>query len=157
MKLIKSESIIHADYETGELKESISSRTHYLPPEPEFIKVYIERINMLYELPKGCPNLIYELASKMDYDGIISIGSATKTKICDRLNIKKQTFDNYIQKLLKKSLIRRVSRGEYELHPNIFAKGQWSQIHNRRRKWTGANIHIFLNSKGKETIKGKLI
>lgn len=133
-KLSQITEVKHVDLSTGEVKAEETTKVFYLPnnSEPAFFKVYIEDLTKLMNLPQGCSGLLYALAARMDYDGIISLGSVQKKNLSERLGIKRQTMDNYLGKLLKNNLMHRIARGEFMLNPDYLAKGKWDEIKRRR-------------------------
>ena len=98
---------IEVDSQTGEERIINETKVVRLPREPVFVKMYIEDIGALHNLPKKSHSLIYELVKRMDYDGLIVLNSSIKRIIAERLGTVKQTLDNSIQKLLKSKIIMR--------------------------------------------------
>ena len=89
--------------ETGEVISSSKETIIQFPAEPEYIKLYLDDINRLYDLPNN--SILYELMKRMDYDGLINISKYGKDMICEKLNLKPQTFANYLGKLKDKDII----------------------------------------------------
>ena len=126
------------DKETGEVVTS--EKVTQLPKEPNFVKLYIDDIGKLYNLPKSCSGLMMALVKKIDYEGIITIASGAKKRTAKELGISIQSFDNSIQKLLKQGIMIRIDRGEYMMNPNLFAKGDWTDVRRLRNKYIELNI-----------------
>ncbi|MFE0493066.1 hypothetical protein, partial [Streptomyces griseoaurantiacus] len=97
--------------ETGEVISSSKETIIQFPAEPEYIKLYLDDINRLYDLPNN--SILYELMKRMDYDGLINISKYGKDMICEKLNLKPQTFANYLGKLKDKDIILPVGRGTF--------------------------------------------
>ncbi len=150
----------------GEIQEFESAQVFQMNVEPPFFKVYIEDICLLHEVSIVASGILYELASKMGFDNVVSLGPSVKKRMCERLEIKSQTLENNLGVLVKKGLIHRIGKGEFELNPNLFAKGDWIAISKRRleffKKVQAAKKATFIFEvthdldKGTKTIKGSI-
>jgi len=136
--------------ETGEIKTLETTRTKMVPKEPSYIKMYLDDLGKLFDLPKGPRELLYVLVQRMDYDGFISITASAKDRLCEKLSIQKQTFANYLNTLSKSSILRNVGRGEYEVNPHLFAKGEWKDIAKRRQAFS---LTITYSPEGRRTLR----
>lgn len=142
------------DRSTGESHSKTVENISYMPTEPPYVKVYLDDIAKLYSLPKAGSSLLHCLLRKMDYDGIITLVSASKKRIADELNIKPQTVDNNIQALLKSDILKRSGRGEFMFNPMLFAKGEWKNIYKQRNKYV--ELTLTYSATGERTISGKV-
>jgi hypothetical protein len=142
------------DRSTGESHSRTVENISYMPTEPPYVKVYLDDIAKLYGLPKAGSSLLHCLLRKMDYDGIITLVSASKKRIADELNIKPQTVDNNIQALLKSDILKRSGRGEFMFNPMLFAKGEWKNIYKQRNKYV--ELTLTYSATGERTISGKV-
>lgn len=122
------------DYETGELKEETSSTVTRLPIEPEYVKLYLDDLGKLIDLPEGQRKLLFPLARKMDYDGIISLTKNSRQRIATEIGITTATLRNYINHLSKNEVLIRYGQNEYEINPRYLAKGTWQSIYKRREE-----------------------
>ena len=145
---------IEVDSQTGEERIINETKVVRLPREPIFVKMYIEDIGALHNLPKKSHSLIYELVKRMDYDGLIVLNSSIKRMIAEKLGTVKQTLDNSIQKLLKSKIIMRIDIGIYQMNPHLFAKGDWSDIRKLRDK-KEFQLLIHYDESGNRIIEGK--
>lgn len=146
--------------ETGQVIEKLEQTIVKLPSEPPYMKFYFEEVHRLFDLKDSSEIVLIELAMNSNFEGLISIGKRAKEIIMQRRNMKKQTIDNALQDLNKKGLIKRVSRGEYEINPHIFAKGDWANIKNRRKYFDNGmeiNVNIKINKNAKRTVKLKVV
>lgn len=123
------------DHETGEVKEHTTTKVYSLPKEPPFIKVYLEDISKIYELPNNSSGVFYELLRRLDYEGYITLNSTIKTIICDRTGYKPQSLNNYLSSLVKKGLLKKVGRGVFSPDPHLFGRGDWKSISKMRENW----------------------
>lgn len=139
------------DRETGQVTQSTTETIVQFPSEPEYIKLYLDDINRIYELPNN--SILYEVMKRMDYDGLINLSKYAKDMICERLDLKPQTFANYLQKLKEKDIIRAVGRGTFMPNPNLFGKGTWKEIYNRRKTYESISLNITYKADGSKTIQ----
>jgi len=122
--------------------------------EPEFVKVYLQDITKLLNLPSTCKDITYGLLQIMGYDGIIRLTLPTKIRICEQLKIKETVFKNYLTLLIKQGIIRRLGRCEYEMDPKLFAKGQWKDIFKRREAF---ELTITYGKNGERELNGRFV
>lgn len=131
----KTESKI--DLETGKVKEieQTTERTVKIEQEPSFIKLYLQDICKLNDIPKTGSKLLNELLKYTAYDNMILIPTYVKEKISKDLNMNIGTVSNSLSKLTKKGILRREGKGAYRLNPFFFGKGKWSDIKKIRMEW----------------------
>lgn len=139
------------DHATGEVKSSTSEKVIQMPAEPEYIKLYLDDINKIFDLPNH--SILYEIMKKMDYDGLITLSKFTKDQICQKLGLKPQTLSNYLQDLKKKDILQPVGRGTFMPNPNLFGKGTWKEIYSRRKKYTEIKLQISYKADGTKEIQ----
>lgn len=118
--------------ETGEVKETSTSKQFKAEAEPSYIKLYLEDIAYFHKLPKGIPNFIYELLPLTNYQHQIAITKYQKDVIAEKLNVSIGYIDNSLSKLVKEEILIRVGRGTYELNSYLFGKGSWKDIIKHR-------------------------
>jgi hypothetical protein len=133
-KVISAETITVVD-ENGEIKEESRTEITRIPKEPPFIKLYLEDIAKLNNLPRCASVLMYELIKQTTYNGTINLNSTIKKQIAQRLNTSTQTIDNQIHKMVKKDIFSRIGRGVLCPNPYLFGKGEWSSIRKQREAW----------------------
>lgn len=134
-KIIQSSEQIDIDCETGEIKSIKKDQTFSIPQEPPYIKMYLQDLQRFYELPVSSSEMIYELLRKLDYDNLISLNSTNKKAMCEKLNWKMGSLDNYLSKLVKCGLFKKEGTGTFRPDPNIFGRGSWSDIFRQRETW----------------------
>lgn len=103
-----------------------------LPPEPAYVKMYIEDIGRMSGLQSAHAEILFYVAAMVDYDGIVMLSGRRKKIIADSFGGSVKTVDNAITAYIKSGLLFRVARGEYELNPSLFARGEWKTIMERR-------------------------
>ena len=140
---------------TNEITGETISRTsnvidiRVMEPEPAYIKLYIEDISRIFNLQQGHQEILAYVAASVDYEGIVSLAIGRKARIAATLNCSVKSIDNAITEYIKHGILARIGRGEYELDPNLFAKGKWRDIRERRM---GFRTTITYTPKGREIV-----
>lgn len=132
-----------ADGQTGELLErqtEIHTKTIHRN-EPPFIKLYLEDILYMSDMPKAYSSVVYRLLNYTTY-------ANTKNGLCVILNpyVKKEilkecgwdnmrSLNNALTKLVKGGILKRLGEGTYQFNPYLFGKGEWKDIDNIRVEW----------------------
>lgn len=137
--------------ETGEVIATSKETVVQFPAEPEYIKLYLDDINRLYDLPNH--SLLYEVMKRMDYDGLINLSKYAKDMICSKLDVKPQTLANYLQKLKEKDIIQAVGRGTFMPNPELFGKGTWKEVYNRRKAYESIKLNVTYKADGSRVIQ----
>lgn len=143
---IYQETIITRDVKTGEVDEVQHTNIVKLPTEPPYIKLYLEDLQKVYNLPNN--TILYELLKRMNYEGEVVLNSSEKKKICLALNIKNQTIDNYLAKLKKTGVFKSIDTGTFIPNPNLFGRGDWLTILSRRKSYA-----TLINHNERDTIQ----
>jgi hypothetical protein len=150
-KLVFSSVSETIDGYTGKMIQETTTNVVAIRQEPQFVKVYLNDLNNLLQLPTSCTNISYALLQIMGYDGTIRLTMATKVKISATLGITEGSFKNYLTQLVKAGVLFRSATSEYEMNPHLFAKGHWNEIHKRREDF---ELKIRYKSNGSKTIEG---
>lgn len=128
------------DGQTGELlqlEHSEGIRTIY-KQEPPYIKLYIQDILYMQDMPKGLTNVMYALLENAMYadKGLrIYLPTGLKKELIAKIGTTKAAFDNALSKLCKGQIIRREDVGVYSLNPHFFGRGEWKDIEKIRATW----------------------
>ena len=146
---VYSEIRTHLDTNTGEVLKEEKTNVVRLPQEPEFIKLYLADINKIFDLPKGCSPVLYEILKKMNYEGQIILNKYVKEECAKNANIVLSSFNNCITDLVKKDIIKRLGTGVYVANPHLFGKGSWAEISKQREFY----LTVKYTSKGKEVVQ----
>lgn len=153
-KIVQIETRTFVNNETGVVTQEENSQILRLPQEPPFIKLYLADISKIYDLPQGPHSLMYYLVRKMNWDGEISLTAHGRQTIANAINVKVHSLNNYLTVLIDKGVIRRIGRGEYEMNPNLFAKGDWKDILRRRAEF---EMTVTYTKDGERIVSGKVI
>jgi hypothetical protein len=138
---MKSKKITHqtettkVNHETGEVISTETSNTINIRSEPPYIKLYLEDIEKLYNLPNNSSTVILELLKELNYNGLIPLNSTTKKLVCEKVKYTTGSLDNYLTSLVKKDIFRKEGRGCFRPNPHLFGKGDWAKISKERTVW----------------------
>lgn len=148
-KVSQSKITETVDLDSGEVRQTVSTKTFGIEKEPPYIKMYIDDIARLKELPPGMNKILIELIKSMGYNNVIPAYKPIKMMICNNLNIRMDYLNKAISTFHKKGLLIRLHRGIYMADPELFARGKWEDIKNLR-------LVIEYSAKGTKEIKGNL-
>ena len=122
------------DHETGEtLKETVNETLRY-NEEPAFIKVYLQDILYLSDMPKRYDKVLFELVKRAqwanrDQGMTITLSSGSKRLIAKQLGLNSiSLISNALTDFVKAKILKRIETGVYALNPNLFGKGDWQDI-----------------------------
>jgi len=135
------------DNTTGEIITTKSERITRIEKEPDYIKMYVSDIAGLHGFSKATSGVLFELLAIVDYKGVSNVTISNKKNMCQRIGIKNQTFTNQLQILIKKNIISRIEKGEYEINPNYFTKGSWSET---KKRITSIEVNIKYDATGRK-------
>lgn len=96
--------------------------------EPNYIKVYLDTILYLKDLPKGLNSILYAFLKRMSYGNQLVINAALKRQIAKELELSLSSINNAISKFVKGELLIREDTGLYKVNPHLFGKGDWKDI-----------------------------
>lgn len=135
-KLIQQTEVTTVD-DDGVFKQKTETRVFTFPKEPPYIKMYLQDIEKLYTLPEGTHRVLFELLKKLDYEGQINLNISVKRKIVENIGWKTVgSLDNYISlHLMKKDIFKKIDTGVFAPNPNLFGRGDWKEIYQRREGW----------------------
>lgn len=128
------------DGQTGEIlqvEHSEGTRTIY-KQEPPYIKLYIQDVLYMQDMPKGLTNVMYALlknAMFADKGLRIYLPTGLKKELIAEVGTTKAAFDNALSKLCKGQIIKREDVGVYSLNPYFFGRGEWKDIDKIRATW----------------------
>lgn len=146
---VYSETKTHIDIQTGQVVSEEKTNVVRLPQEPEFIKLYLADINKIFDLPKGCSPVLYEILKKMNYEGQIILNKFVKEECAKAAKIALSSFNNCLTDLVKKDILKRLGTGTYMANPHLFGKGSWVEISKQREFY----LTVKYSSKGKEIVQ----
>lgn len=141
MKIERTEQTI--DGLTGEITKHTSTvvQLNKLPPEPEYIKLYVDDIGKLHGLSPAHREVLLYVAAASGYDGIATISARRKAAIALTIGGSVKTVSNALTECVKAGLLRRVAHGEYEPNPFVFGRGSWAEIRERRERFVASFVY----------------
>lgn len=117
------------DKTTGELLTEKNTEEAYVSKEPDFIKLYLDNILMINNLPNGLQKSLNVLLKRMGYDNIVVLNAYIKKQMAAELEYKTvQSLNNNINKLVQEGIMTRKGTGTYEMNPFLFGRGTWDNI-----------------------------
>ena len=136
------------DLQTGEAVSQETTTTFKVSSEPDFVKVYVEPLADLVKLKGHHLMLLFQLARKLTYEGVVYLTPGGRIRIGEAIGIQPQTFRNYLNDLLEFDVIRRTGHSEFMVNPTIIARGQYQEIEARQQ--TYYKIERVKTKKGRE-------
>lgn len=133
--------------EKGEIIGRARNETLTYGQEPSFVKLYLQDILYLKNLPQKHSKLLLALLKRASYaechinekgeriaSGMeVVINSALKRRIMNDLKIKSTgSISNSLTELVKGKVLYRIDTGIYRFNPYLFGKGDWQDIRGLR-------------------------
>jgi hypothetical protein len=138
------------DFSTGETVSKRTATKRYINKEPDFVKLYLDDVMKLNDIPAKKTDVLYLLLKKMNYDNEITVVASHKREIADKLNCAIISIDKTLKVLVDKGILIRKDRGVFFANPNIFGKGNWKDIEQLRLLLTydkkGKNIESSISN-----------
>lgn len=122
----------------GELVSKRANKVLSWGAEPSYVKLYLQDLLYLSDMPNGLEKILFELLSRATYagekDGMqIVLNASLKKRIAQKLDIANvRTINNALTKLTRGKVLYRVDTGIYALNPYLFGKGDWQDISRLR-------------------------
>lgn len=130
----------------GELIEKNDIQSFSVEREPDYIKLYLNDILRINEIPKSGGGILFSILRRMTYNNDVALYAPIKEEIANELNIKQVTISKAIELFVEKSILIRKARGLYILNPYFFGKGRWEDIKKIR-------LSVEYSKKGKMILK----
>ena len=124
--------------EHGEMISKRANRVLSWGEEPSYIKLYLQDIMYLSDMPKQYVAVTEALLKRVSYagdaDGLcITLVPHIKQRICEDLGwANTRSLDNALMKLVEGKILYRVARSVYQFNPYLFGKGDWQDISRLR-------------------------
>nr|WP_176703043.1 hypothetical protein [Aeromonas hydrophila] len=94
-RVLTSTRTTHLDHSTGEVLSTEDVIVARIPKEPAYVKMYIEDLSRIVGLSAGAQSVLYELAGKIDYEGIVTITKGTRNRIAERTGLKEHDYQGH--------------------------------------------------------------
>ncbi len=148
--IVRSHTTEVTNHETGEVKSTVRNTQTRHQTESPYVKLYIQDIAYLNNLPVGTDKIIYALLSYVNYNQEIYVNSHNKKAIAKELGVSVGHVSNRISKLSQLEVLIRIDRGVYELNTYLFGRGAWKDILEHRND---LKIQVFYDWKhGRTTV-----
>lgn len=141
---------------SGEITSRVSNviQLNKLPPEPAYIKLYVEDIGLLHGLRPVSREVLLYAAASSGYDGVATISARRKASIALTIGVTVGAVSNALTECVKTGLLRRIGSGEYEPNPLVFGKGAWAEIRERRQRFVASFVY---GPEGRTIIESRLL
>mgnify|MGYP005856741455 CR=1 FL=1 len=149
-KVTHQETKTVIDHETGEITQTHDVKSYAVEKEPNYVKMYIEDIGKLKNIPPSSNDVLGVLVRNMSYGNIVVMIKPIKDKIKEETNLSINTINKSIQNLYKAGILIRQSRSVYLVDPTLFAKGKWEDIKKLR-------LVIDYNNDGTKSINSNMV
>lgn len=137
--------------ENGEVKNYQKDTSYYIDAEPPYVKMYLDTILYLRDLPRTHNPILHCILMRIPWanqNQDIAINAHIKRQIAKEVGCSESKVNNAISDLVKGEVIYRVGVGTYQVNPNFFGRGQWTDIERLR-------LEITFDGRGK-TIMGEI-
>lgn len=137
--------------EEGTVKGQVRTTSYRLPDEPPYVKLYLDTILYLKDLPKSYNPVLLAILQRMPWANQIqdiAINSSVKRQISKELDVSVSRIDHALTDFVKGEILFRMDVGLYRINPHLFGRGEWGDIERLR-------LEVTFDSTGK-TIKGQI-
>lgn len=124
--------------EHGEIISKRANKTLSWGAEPSYIKLYLQDVLYLSDMPKHHEKILFELLKRASYAGdeygmTVSLSAGTKRIMAKAIEIKNiRSINNALSDLVKGKILYRIDTGIYQFNPYLFGKGDWQDISRLR-------------------------
>ena len=122
------------DEKTGQMVTKRANKVLNWGDEPRYIKLYLEDVMYLSDMPRQYAGLTMALLKRVSYAGdedgmCVTLIPRIKKAICKELGWKNEkSLNNALTKLVEGKILFRIDRGLYRFNPYLFGKGDWQDI-----------------------------
>ncbi len=137
--------------ENGNIIKKESNAVYSVPTEPPYVKMYLDTILYLKDLPKGHNPILMSILKRLPWanqDQDIALNAGIKRKIAKEVGCSVSKVNNAITDLVKGEVLFRIDVGVYQVNPHLFGRGEWNDIAKLR-------LEVIFDKNGK-TILGEI-
>lgn len=133
-KIFQTETKTIIDHQTGEILQTEHNQKSFVEKEPDYVKLYLQDIAKLNNLPPSSTALMNLIVKSMGYNNFFFAFKPLKEMFCEELNMTLGTLNKQIDKLKEAGVLLPIpkKRGCYLVDPNLFARGSWNDIKQLR-------------------------
>lgn len=120
--------------EQGNIVSKRANKTLSWGAEPPFVKLYLQDVLYISDIPKSHENILFQLLKRASYAGdkygmSVTLSSGMKKIIAEELNITNvRSINNALSDLVKGKILIRIATGVYQFNSYFFGKGDWQDI-----------------------------
>lgn len=120
--------------EQGNMVSKRANKTLSWGSEPPFVKLYLQDVLYLSDVPKSHESIIFELIKRATYAGdkygmTVTLSAGMKQIIAEELKIANvRSINNALSDLVKGKILFRIATGVYQFNSYFFGKGDWQDI-----------------------------
>jgi hypothetical protein len=104
--------------------------------EPKVMKLYAKHITGIFDMPRSAQKVLGYILDNMNDENEITIASGGKTRMLEVLDMKSQTLNNSLCKLVQLKILANPYKGVYVANPEIFTyKKKWGDTLNQQKKF----------------------
>lgn len=118
----------------GNYTSKRANRTLNWGNEPSYVKLYLQDVLYLSDLPKHHEKILFELLRRACYAGEkegmqVTLNASVKKRIAAALEIQNvRSINNALSDLVRGKVLYREDIGLYNLNPYLFGRGDWQDI-----------------------------
>lgn len=132
-RILRSVESTVTDLQTGEALTSTVKTLSQHSKEPEYVKLYLKDIGALHYLTAGALKVFVELGRLGNYQGEVILSERRKKAIQETVDLK--NIKNHITELVQKGLLKKLGNNDYLLNPELFGRGHWDAVCQRRENF----------------------
>lgn len=125
---IIQESIKIIENENGETVRKEEQTVYGINREPGYIKLYLDNLLYLKDLPAGLNTILLSLLKRMNYQNEVILNAGIKRIMSEEIKLSLSSINNAISKFVTAGILIRIEKGVYLLNPHLFGKGEWANI-----------------------------
>ena len=125
--------------ENGNTLKKESNTVYSVPTEPPYVKMYLDTILYLKDLPKGHNPILMSILKRLPWanqEQDIALNAGIKRKIAKEVGCSVSKVNNAITDLVKGEVLFRMDVGVYQVNPHLFGRGEWNDIAKLRLEVT---------------------
>lgn len=125
--------------ENGNTLKKESNTVYSVPTEPPYVKMYLDTILYLKDLPKGHNPILMSILKRLPWanqEQDIALNAGIKRKIAKEVGCSVSKVNNAITDLVKGEVLFRTDVGVYQVNPHLFGRGEWNDIAKLRLEVT---------------------
>jgi hypothetical protein len=137
--------------DTGEVLYSEQHTSYRVPDEPPYVKMYLDTILYLKDLPKAYNPVLLAILRRMPWANAeqgMAINGSLKRLMSAETGYSVSRINDAITDFVKGELLYRIDKGLYGINAHLFGRGEWRDIEQLR-------MTIDFDAQGK-TVNGEI-